>query len=60
MGGSVLVESALGEGTRVALRLPIAGPGAGSNNEPVRIETRVRARRSLAPPTDQALTRRTA
>jgi cell cycle sensor histidine kinase DivJ len=50
MGGSVLVESALGEGTRVALRLPVAGPGNARNNEPVKIETRIRPRRLMGQP----------
>ena len=45
MGGSMMIESAPGAGTRVAFRLPIAGLGANKGCEPVSIMTRIRARR---------------
>jgi cell cycle sensor histidine kinase DivJ len=47
MGGSMLIESAPGAGTRVAIRLPIAGTGADKSSEPVSIMTRIRARRPM-------------
>jgi two-component system, cell cycle sensor histidine kinase DivJ len=53
MGGTLLIESAPGAGTRVAVRLPINGMGEGVRSEPVSITTRLRARRpaldALAP-----------
>lgn len=45
MGGTMLIESAPGAGTRVVVRLPIAGIGEGARSEPVSIMTRIRARR---------------
>lgn len=53
MGGTMLIESAPGAGTRVAIRLPINGIGEGVRSEPVNITTRLRIRRpaidALAP-----------
>lgn len=53
MGGSMMIESAPGAGTRVAVRLPVNGIGDGVRSEPVNITTRIRARRpafdALAP-----------
>ncbi len=46
MGGAMTLESASGEGTRVAIRLAAAGPQAGASSEPVQITTRVKGRRS--------------
>lgn len=67
MGGDMMLESALGEGTRVAIRLPIAGAQPGRTAEPVQISTRIRARRSAlearildAPPGHPAPLRMTA
>jgi cell cycle sensor histidine kinase DivJ len=48
LGGAMTMESAPGEGTRVAIRLPIAGAAQGA--EPVSITTRVRARRAALAP----------
>jgi cell cycle sensor histidine kinase DivJ len=45
LGGSMLIESAMGAGTRVAIRLPVFGKGASTTSEPVSIATRIRARR---------------
>ncbi len=45
MGGSMLIESAPGFGTRVAVRLAIQGIAAGASTDPVSIATRIRARR---------------
>jgi two-component system, cell cycle sensor histidine kinase DivJ len=42
LGGSLAIESAAGQGTRVALRLPVAGSGLDRSREPVAISTRVR------------------
>ena len=61
MGGTMLLESAVGEGTRVVIRLPCAGLQAGTGAEPVQIATRIRARRGQlesrllqgAPPDDE-------
>jgi cell cycle sensor histidine kinase DivJ len=50
MGGALLIESAPGAGTRVAVRLPIGGVAAGASTEPVNIATRLRARRGVAEP----------
>jgi cell cycle sensor histidine kinase DivJ len=46
MGGSMLIESAPGSGTRVSFRLPINGVPEKTSTEPVKIETRMSARRS--------------
>jgi cell cycle sensor histidine kinase DivJ len=46
MGGSMLIESAPGNGTRVSFRLPIDGVPEKTSTEPVKIETRMSARRS--------------
>ncbi len=51
LGGAMMIESAPGQGTRIAVRLPILGAVAGS--EPVPISTRVRLRRG---PLEQILT----
>jgi cell cycle sensor histidine kinase DivJ len=45
MGGSMMIESAPGVGTRVAIRMPIGGKGADRSSEPVSILTRISARR---------------
>ncbi len=45
MGGSMMIESAPGAGTRVAIRLPVDGASQVSSPEPVNIQTRIRARR---------------
>ena len=45
LGGSMLIESAMGAGTRVAIRLPVSGKGTAATSEPVSIATRIRARR---------------
>ncbi len=45
LGGSLLIESAPDAGTRVVIRLAIAGHGSLSSTEPVCITTRIRARR---------------
>jgi two-component system, cell cycle sensor histidine kinase DivJ len=58
MGGTMLIESAPGAGTRVAIRLPVNGIGEGVRSEPVNIMTRIRVRRpaldALAPSPDTA------
>ncbi|MGL4439660.1 MAG: sensor histidine kinase [Bosea sp. (in: a-proteobacteria)] len=45
MGGTMLIESAPGAGTRVAIRLPVNGIGEAVRSEPVNIMTRIKARR---------------
>jgi cell cycle sensor histidine kinase DivJ len=45
LGGSLAIESAPGEGTRVSIRLPIRGAGAGASREPAPIVTRLRPSR---------------
>jgi cell cycle sensor histidine kinase DivJ len=50
LGGAMLMESAPGEGTRVTIRLPIAGAAAAQPTEPVAISTRVRMRRPTLEP----------
>ncbi len=47
MGGSMLIESAPGSGTRVSFRLPINGVTEKTSTDPVKIETRMSARRSV-------------
>ena len=46
MGGSMMIESAPGAGTRVGIRLAVDGSAQASSTEPVCIQTRIRARRS--------------
>ena len=46
MGGTMMIESAPGAGTRVAIRLPVDGSAQAASTEPVCIQTRIRARRS--------------
>lgn len=47
MGGSMMIESAPGSGTRVSFRLPINGMPEKASSEPVKIETRMSPRRSV-------------
>ncbi len=50
LGGSMMIESAPGAGTRVAIRLPVGGAESACASEPVAIATRVRlARPALKP-----------
>jgi two-component system, cell cycle sensor histidine kinase DivJ len=46
LGGSMMIESAPGAGTRVGIRLAVDGSAQASSTEPVCIQTRIRARRS--------------
>ncbi len=46
LGGSMMIESAPGVGTRVGIRLAVDGSAQASSTEPVCIKTRIRARRS--------------
>ncbi len=46
MSGSMMIESAPGAGTRVAIRLLVDGSAKAAGTEPVCIQTRIRARKS--------------
>jgi two-component system, cell cycle sensor histidine kinase DivJ len=50
LGGAMMMESAPGEGTRVTIRLTIAGTGSTYSSEPVPISTRVRTRKPTLDP----------
>lgn len=50
LGGSLLIESAPGEGTRVSVRLPARGTGGAASREPAPIVTRLKPARPRLEP----------